>query len=159
MAALVLITGLLASSATAVTLSPPPPAPGPTKWPPDFELNNDYTQIRLDDRVYTNYTKIVRYRDGRYFFTHETGHTLMNPVYQSFDYHAVLAEFQKLHFIAGLEQLAQQYPEVEVVLINGKPWQDTEFADVILSNIPPQYREFARDKAKTVMRMRCSSRG
>ncbi|MCG0239766.1 MAG: hypothetical protein L6E13_11440, partial [Firmicutes bacterium] len=41
------------------------------QYPPDFEYNNDYTQVRLDDRVYPNYTILFRLQDGAYIFMHE----------------------------------------------------------------------------------------
>lgn len=112
---------------------PSVPAPDPIWRDLKWEYNEDYTKVTINGKTYNNYVMLARVQDEQRF-TNFASEYLLSPLSQG--------EFTPDEYFTSDEGLKDRvkgvlngtkgfYPLNEVLEINHKPWQESEFRDYI----------------------------
>ena len=108
-------------------------AQGGTLLYTDWYFNDDYSEVTVNGRPYDNYVIIWREFD-KIRVCNASSMYLVSP---DFQYEYTPEAYFNRRIIEGvrviLDGIRDNYPNMELLYINGAPWQDTEFRDYYLS--------------------------
>ncbi len=99
----------------------------------DWYFNDDYSRVTVNGRTYDNYVIIWREFD-KIRVCNASSMYLVSP---DFQYEYTPEAYFNRRIVEGvrvvLDGIQDNYPNMELLYINGTPWQDTEFRDYYLS--------------------------
>lgn len=112
----------------------------------DWVISDDYSQITVDGKTYPLNSILYREADGNYRFWNWWIDYLLAFRWQEQYTPDQWSEEVISSTREAVERIAGNFPSEEIILINGRPWQDTEWAEEYLSLLPAEYRETAKDQ-------------
>lgn len=112
----------------------------------DWVVSEDYSTITINSKTYPLYSILYRQDIGSYVFWHPWHLYLLSSYQQQqYDLEYFYENYAFRFFRETLHYIVSNFPMMEVILINGRPWQETEWADEILALLPVEYHELAKD--------------
>lgn len=112
----------------------------------EWQVTKDFSEVIVGGKTYPLHSILYRERSGNYVFWHWWNDYLLNPRRQQ-DY--TPGEWYEQQVIPktreSVQRIAGYFPNEEIILINGRPWQETEWAEEYLSLLPENVRDLAMD--------------
>lgn len=113
----------------------------------DWVISDDFSQVTVGGKTYPLDSLLVRDIRGNYRFWNWWIDYLLNFKRQQeytpdqwYEEQIIPRVREEIH------EIAANFPSEEIILINGRPWQETEWAEEYLSLFPAEYHELAKDK-------------
>ncbi|WP_374713149.1 stalk domain-containing protein [Symbiobacterium terraclitae] len=111
----------------------------------EWEFSEDFSEVTVGGNTYPVHSILYREQDGAYTFWHWWGDYLLSMWQVRF----TPDEWYEEHVIPmvreSIQRIASNYPNEEIVLIDGRPWQESEWADEYLAHLPAKVKEAAKD--------------
>lgn len=118
-----------------------------TAAPPSGEwlVSEDYIRVEIGGRVYENPTMLIKLAPGEYLFLNPWADYLADPRVRASRSPDQQQALVNTVVQATLSSLALQFPDVELIALGNKPWQEHPFGDYYLSLLPAEHRAVAAD--------------
>lgn len=112
----------------------------------EWYVSEDFSEVTINGKTYPLHSILYREGNGNYVFWHWWNDYLLNEHWQR-DY--TPDEWYEQQVIPrtreSIQRIAGVFPNEEIILINGRPWQETEWAEEYFSWLPEEVRKFAAD--------------
>lgn len=140
---------LLAAALTVLIVLCPATASAQTSDPfAEWRFSPDYRFIEIGGNLYENPWLLIKQSPEQYLFVNPWANGLVDPQKRA---ELNVRTPNEIAFLVNdlgpqaLQLLGMQFPNYEVILIGGRPWQEHPFGQAYLSMIPAEYRKIASD--------------
>ncbi|WP_374713151.1 stalk domain-containing protein [Symbiobacterium terraclitae] len=113
----------------------------------EWRVSSDYGRIEIDGQEYENTTMLVKLSPAEYLFINPWAEYLADPRTRASRSPEAQHEVVIQVVTATLTSLALQFPDVELILLGNRPWQEHPLGEHYLNALPEEYRELAADPA------------
>lgn len=112
----------------------------------DWVYADDYSTVTVAGKTYNTDSVLSRNVDGTYSFWHWWGEYLLNFRSQNtYTPDEWYEQETRIRVLDTIERIGKAFPTQEIIMIGGRPWQETEWADEYLACIPAEYHDLAKD--------------
>jgi len=112
---------------------------------PDWVFSEDLTTVTVGGKTYDRHVTLIRANGNTFWLYDWWADYVINPVWQKQHTPDEWEQQVDKYIHDQLESTAGLFPKWEVVLIDGRPWQESPYAEFYRSHIPESYHDLFRD--------------